>query len=310
MCCKLDEELVQCESSSLTLLTSVRSNLPAELLPGKQISELPIDRTVNPQTVIHRLSIRFLVSQTRLLLNRHWFTCALKENPADPSENRFHAAFHACYQGCTDIVNIIKQLVLYHPALTARWWFFWFHALSAATCLAAVAIHAPGSVYAGPAFASLSHICDIASAARDGCRARNGLSALRYLKGQAQRAIENAAKQYGKVKREAAEADKETETYLEHLKSTTRVVRLGSPATPIESPLEAQPPVPVYLNQFGGPGHEGAPQPLVEYSPEAFMANLWQQQQYQPVDTDTAVALSMPGYEFDPFERYEFAPAQ
>lgn len=117
------------------LLTAVRANLSPELLPGKQINELPLDRMVSPQTVIHRLSIRFLISQTRLLLNRHWFMRALKENPSDPSENRFSGAFHACYESCTDIVNIIKHLVLYHPSLTARWWFFWFHALSAATCL-------------------------------------------------------------------------------------------------------------------------------------------------------------------------------
>lgn len=181
---------------------------------------------------------------------------------------------------------------------------------------AAVAIHAPGSVYAGPAFASLSHTCDIASAARDGCRARNGLSALRYLKGTAQRAIETAARQYGKMKRSGSddgEPDKETETYLEHLKSTTRVVRVGFPsssspvASPVASPVqpsdvEYPPPGAPHLSDYSQP-------PIVEYSPEAFMANLWQQPPLPGsmpayMDTDTSMALGMQpphGFEFDPF---------
>lgn len=116
-------------------LTPVRDNLPDTMLPKTQISDLPMDRMLSPQIVIHRLSIRFLVAQTRLLLNRHWFTIALKDAPEDPGQSPFGDAFVAVFESASEIVQTIRQLVRYHPSLIARWWFFWFHALSASVCL-------------------------------------------------------------------------------------------------------------------------------------------------------------------------------
>lgn len=94
-----------------------------------------MDRMLSPQIVIHRLSIRFLVAQTRLLLNRHWFASALKDAPEDPGHSPFGDAFVAVFESAGELVQIIRQLVRYHPSLIARWWFFWFHALSASVCL-------------------------------------------------------------------------------------------------------------------------------------------------------------------------------
>lgn len=85
--------------------------------------------------MIHRLSIRLLIAQTRLLLNRAAFTQALTDNSSDPSYGRFGDSFVALFESAQDIVHLVKQLVIYHPSLIARWWFFWFHAFSASVCL-------------------------------------------------------------------------------------------------------------------------------------------------------------------------------
>lgn len=99
------------------------------------IPDLPLDRNSSPQFVIHRFGIRLLVAQTRLLLNRHWIMRAIALNPRNPRDTIFAEAFIATYESAQEVVQVVKQLVLYHPALIARWWFFWFHAISAAVVL-------------------------------------------------------------------------------------------------------------------------------------------------------------------------------
>lgn len=113
--------------------------LPQSLLPTVAIRDLPLDSTFHPHLVwfcepkpstaflfttpqiIHRLSIRLLVAQTRLLLNRPSFARALKDNPEDPSQSKCGGNFVALYESAQEIVQLLKQLVIYHPSLIARW---------------------------------------------------------------------------------------------------------------------------------------------------------------------------------------------
>jgi hypothetical protein len=55
------------------------------------------------------------------------------------------------------------------------WWFYWFHAFSAAVCLGAICIRAPASPFASPAYMSLVTACDLAQAAVSGTKAKSGL---------------------------------------------------------------------------------------------------------------------------------------
>jgi len=71
--------------------------------------------------VIHRLGIRLQVAQTRLLLNRPSFARSLKDRPEDPSRSKVGASFLALYESAQEIVQLVKQLVIYHPSLIARW---------------------------------------------------------------------------------------------------------------------------------------------------------------------------------------------
>lgn len=122
-------------------------------MPGVPTQSLPFDRMYHPHVVssrvdhlagctadprrqvIHRLGIRLLVAQCRLLLNRPAFARALKDNPEDPSGGKFGDSFVALYESAQDIVQIVKMLVIYHPSLIARFWFYWFHHLTSAVCL-------------------------------------------------------------------------------------------------------------------------------------------------------------------------------
>jgi hypothetical protein len=109
--------------------------MPEPLAPGVQINRLPFDPSVPPHQVIHRLGIRLLIAQSRLLLSRPFFRKALNENPGDPEFCKHGSSFVALYESATEIIFIVKQLVMYHPSLVARWWFYWFHAYSSAVCL-------------------------------------------------------------------------------------------------------------------------------------------------------------------------------
>lgn len=67
------------------------------------------------------MGIRLLVAQTRLLLNRPSFTRTLQDKPEDPSRSKFGGSFVALYESAQEIVQLVKQLVIYHPSLVARW---------------------------------------------------------------------------------------------------------------------------------------------------------------------------------------------
>ncbi|ORY28500.1 fungal-specific transcription factor domain-domain-containing protein [Naematelia encephala] len=174
-------------------LEKFKKALPEALLPNVAVLDLPLDRMLHPHLVLQRFGIRLLVAQTRLHVNRPAFASALRSNPRAPSQSKYSRSFMALYESAQEIIHVVKQLVLYHPSLVARWWFFWFHAFSSAVCLAAVAIRASSCAYASPSFHGLSTICDLSTAARAGSRARNGLSTLRKLRERAQIALASAA---------------------------------------------------------------------------------------------------------------------
>ncbi|KAL1412387.1 hypothetical protein Q8F55_000132 [Vanrija albida] len=172
-------------------LQEFRRTLPESLMSNVAIQDLPLDADQHPHLVLQRLGIRLLIAETRLHLNRGAFVQALKTSPLAPSQSAFSGSFVALYESAQEIVQVVKQLVLYSPALAERWWFFWFHVFSAAVCLAAIAIEAPTCGFATPAFSGLSIVCDLSAAARDGCRVKDGLGTLLRLRRRARDRLEH-----------------------------------------------------------------------------------------------------------------------
>ncbi|WWD21698.1 hypothetical protein CI109_106184 [Kwoniella shandongensis] len=208
-----------------TELRKVKESLPEVLLPNVPIQDLPLDANVHPHLVIHRLGIRLQVAQMRLLLNRPLFARALKEHTGDPSQGKFGSSFIALFESAQDIVQLVKSLVIYHPSLVARWWFFWFHAFSSAVCLAAIAIRAPTCAFASPSFHSMSIVCDISAAARDGCRAKKGLPILLRLRKRAHQALVAASRSKGKTFADGSGEEDD----LSHLAGSVKLRRVQAP---------------------------------------------------------------------------------
>jgi hypothetical protein len=132
----LDLELQECEWRSeamcstiaiivfrYCLLThnAVRKSLPESLMCSVAIQDLPLDTSLHPHLVLQRFGIRLFIAEARLHLNRAAFVQALKASPAAPSHGTFAAAFVALYESAQEIVQVVKQLVLYSPALAERW---------------------------------------------------------------------------------------------------------------------------------------------------------------------------------------------
>ncbi|KAI9636195.1 fungal-specific transcription factor domain-containing protein, partial [Dioszegia hungarica] len=173
-------------------LVEFKKSIPDSLLPSTPIPSLPMDSTISPQLVYHRLTIRLLLAQCRLLLNRPFFARALSENHEDPSFCKHGEPFCALFGAALEIVQVVQQMVVYHPSLVARWWVYWFHAFSSACCFAAIAIRAPKSAFAAPAFDGLTTVLDLATAAPPGCRAKKGLAVLLRLRARAQDSMRKA----------------------------------------------------------------------------------------------------------------------
>ncbi|WVQ91888.1 hypothetical protein IAS59_005693 [Cryptococcus gattii] len=206
-------------------LREYKKNLPELLMPNVAISDLPLDPNVHPHLVIHRFGIRLQIAQMRLLLNRPLFARALKDAPGDPSHSKFGSSFVALFENAQEIIHLVKALVIYHPSLVARWWFFWFHAFSSAVCLAAIAIRAPQCAFASPSFHAMSIVCDISAAAREGCRAKKGLPILLRLRKRAHEALIAASRTKIKV---AADGSGE-EDDLSHLVGSAKLRRVQAP---------------------------------------------------------------------------------
>ncbi|WRT64573.1 uncharacterized protein IL334_001505 [Kwoniella shivajii] len=206
-------------------LREFKKNLPEHLLPNVAIQDLPLDRSVEPHLVIHRLGIRLQVAQMRLLLNRPLFARALKDNPEDPSRWKLGPSFIALFESAQEIVQLVKTLVIYHPSLVARWWFFWFHAFSSAVCLSAIVIRAPTCAFASPSFHGMSIVCDISAAAREGCRAKKGLPILLRLRKRAHEALVAATKSKDKDTTEASGEEDD----LSHLVGSAKLRRVQAP---------------------------------------------------------------------------------
>lgn len=212
-------------------------------MPNVAISDLPLDPNVHPHLVIHRFGIRLQIAQMRLLLNRPLFARALKDAPGDPSHSKFGSSFVALFENAQEIIHLVKALVIYHPSLVARWWFFWFHAFSSAVCLcvvillssmcltdtiigsAAIAIRAPQCAFASPSFHAMSIVCDISAAAREGCRAKKGLPILLRLRKRAHEALVAESRTKNKV---AADGSGE-EDDLSHLVGSAKLRRVQAP---------------------------------------------------------------------------------
>lgn len=101
--------------------------------------------------------------------------------------------------------------------------------LAELTCRAAVAIRAPLSVWAVPSYQKLQQMVDISAATRDGCRAKNGLAAILQLRLSASEAMESATKARRRASAPLAPEDPATVSYLEHLKSGAKLVRITAP---------------------------------------------------------------------------------
>lgn len=177
---KIDAEIMQ-----------FRADLPATMVPTAKASALSKEIDLHPHMVLHRYSIRLLVMETRIYLHRAYFVRALHENPTDPSKSsgRFHKSFISIFESAVELVSIVHEMVVYHPSLVARWWFYWFHAFSAAVCLAAICIRSPNSGFASPAYMSLVTACNLAQAAVPGSKAKCGLPILQRLRQKASNAM-------------------------------------------------------------------------------------------------------------------------
>lgn len=62
-----------------------RANLPESMEPKLKASSLSMEPDLHPHTVLHRLSIRLLVMETRIYLHRSYFTKALEEVSRSPT---------------------------------------------------------------------------------------------------------------------------------------------------------------------------------------------------------------------------------
>lgn len=118
------------------------ASLPEYMNPKVKASAMSLDPSIHPHLVLQRLSLRMIIMETRIYLHRVYFMKALLEvstchwpfggrqlilwstyqNPRDPSQSsgRFHQSFITVFESTVELISIVRQLIIYHPSLTAR----------------------------------------------------------------------------------------------------------------------------------------------------------------------------------------------
>jgi len=105
------------------------------------------------------------------------------------------------------------------------------------TARAAIAIRAPISAFASPAFHGMTIVCDISAAARPGCRAKKGLPILLRLQKRAAEALVAAGKSPSMARAIPVDNDDD----LSHLHTSAKLRRVGSsPSSKKASPTSLE----------------------------------------------------------------------
>ncbi|ORX34053.1 fungal-specific transcription factor domain-domain-containing protein [Kockovaella imperatae] len=203
-------------------------SMPECLMAGVATGSLPLDHEVHPHLVLQRLTIRLLVAHVRVLLNRSAFAQALRNNPDDPSTGRSGKSFVSLFENALEIINSLNALIIYHPSLVTRWWFYWNHCASACVCLAAVAIRAPNCPFASPAYHALTRAVGICQALKDGTRAKRVLPPLIRLQERASDALHGQTQDATGLR--GTNGSHSPDEDLAHLTSIARLRRLDEQA--------------------------------------------------------------------------------
>ncbi|WRT66045.1 uncharacterized protein IL334_002997 [Kwoniella shivajii] len=138
-------------------------------IPAKEALYLALKR--------HTLCLN--INESVLFLLRTHFARALRESPHDPSKSRYHTAFQSVFTRCQTIIAIARSLYVLHPRIALRHWFFWYHACSAAVCMASIPIIAPFCSFALQAWHELQAACQLFSAA--GNHSKSSIASLALL---------------------------------------------------------------------------------------------------------------------------------
>ncbi|WVQ66830.1 uncharacterized protein L199_005021 [Kwoniella botswanensis] len=104
------------------------------------------------------------INESILFLMRTHFARCLRENPDDPSKGRYRIAFESVFARCQTIIAIARSLYTLHPRIALAQWFFWYHACSAAVCMASIPMIAPLSPFALQGWHELQSACRLFSA--------------------------------------------------------------------------------------------------------------------------------------------------
>jgi hypothetical protein len=107
---------------------------------------------------MQRHSIQILKETSVLYLHRSFFARAITDKPSDPLSSTFAPSVAAAVNSAMFIIDVVNNLFNSHT-LTARFWFFWSHAFSAAMVLGSYVARIPNAQNAVAAMAKFDLAC-------------------------------------------------------------------------------------------------------------------------------------------------------
>ncbi|KAH7101016.1 fungal-specific transcription factor domain-containing protein [Auriculariales sp. MPI-PUGE-AT-0066] len=107
---------------------------------------------------MQRHAIQVLKETSILYLHRSFFARAITDKPGDPLGHKFAPSVAAAVNSAMTVVDVVNNLFNSHM-LTARFWFFWSHAFSAAMVLGSYVARIPGAQNASSALQKFDTAC-------------------------------------------------------------------------------------------------------------------------------------------------------
>ncbi|WVW86513.1 hypothetical protein I302_108562 [Kwoniella bestiolae CBS 10118] len=171
----------QFESLEKSLPDAVRWSPATSASPSAHLSwsSTPIAEKEAILIALRQHLLYLNINESILFLLRTHFARCLRENPDDPSKGRYHIAFNSVFARCQTIIAITRSLYTLHPRIALVHWFFWYHACSAAVCMASIPMIAPLSPFALQGWHELQSACRLFSAS--GHQSKSSMSSLALL---------------------------------------------------------------------------------------------------------------------------------
>ncbi|BEI84665.1 hypothetical protein CcaverHIS002_0500660 [Cutaneotrichosporon cavernicola] len=160
----------------------------------RAIADSPEESKRDLHRTFQQFTLYLNISEAIIFLHRPYFARALHDEVPDPTLSVFGQSYLTVVERCNLIIQIVARINALHPNVTARHWFFWYHAFNSAVCVGTLILTNPANPLAGFALSQIDAAIALYTAVVQGRTSRRMIHNLQWLLKLRQRASDRIAR--------------------------------------------------------------------------------------------------------------------